>query len=427
MSESGADYRHFFCTSCGAKLKAKASTAGKQLPCPKCATLVVIPGPPTSSPASLAGGLREPQKIPNTSDIDQTEGDTYGVRAPEETLRPIIAAHEHSGPVRPVSPDAIVPDNNAESYTISDISAERDEEPEGGRKKHRGLILEPSVRPTLPRWPLLQGVLGFFLDPGAIVFWLVLSFWGTICVSLLTAAIVLADNPSIPTWMGSVFAHGITGVAGSIWIIVNSGCCLAILQESAAGNRTIEEWPGFALVDLFLESFYIINSTIFSVAAAWFLTAPLAGIAVLRAFCEVGLFLIVFPIVLLSMLEAGSCLMPVSSAVYAGLRRSRRTWLMFFIESLVLAFGLMIYIEFVLVLLDHYSAHVTIQTVFLAMAPLVAPAVLLEMIYFRLLGRLAWVCDEDARREQAEEEEAEEEEKENPETTEIRPVPVDDF
>ena len=418
MSESGVDYRQFFCASCGAKLKAKASKAGKQLPCPKCATVVVIPGSPNS--------LRQSQKILDSPALQQTEGDTYGVRAPEETLRPTIAAHEHSGPVGPVSPGATIADNDAESYAISDISADRDEEPQGGLKKHRGLIQEPSVRPTPPRWPLLHGVLGFLLDPGAIVFWSVLSFWGTICVSLLTAAIVLAANPSIPTWLGSVFAHGFTGIAGSIWIVFNSGCCLAILQESAAGNRTIEEWPGFALVDLFLESFYIINSTIFSAAAAWFLTAPLAGIAVLRAFCEVGLFLIVFPIVLLSMLEAGSCLMPVSPAVYVGLRRSWRTWLVLFVESLVLAFGLMIYMELVAVLLDHYSAHVTIPIIILAMALLVAPAVLLEMIYFRLLGRLAWVCDEDARRERAEEE-AEEKENENSETTEIRPAPVDDF
>ena len=44
------------------------------------------------------------------------------------------------------------------------------------------------------------------------------------------------------------------------------------------------------------------------------------------------------------------------------------------------------------------------------------------MIYFRLIGRLAWVCDEDSRRELAEEE-AEEQRG----ATEIRPPPVDDF
>ena len=58
-------------------------------------------------------------------------------------------------------------------------------------------------------------------------------------------------------------------------------------------------------------------------------------------------------------------------------------------------------------------------------ALVVGPAVLLEMLYFRLLGRLAWVCDEDSRRELAEEDE--EEEAENAEAIEIRSAPVDDF
>ena len=50
------------------------------------------------------------------------------------------------------------------------------------------------------------------------------------------------------------------------------------------------------------------------------------------------------------------------------------------------------------------------------------------MLYFRLLGRLAWVCDERFRQMQAEEEdEAEEETSEEDESPEIRPTPIDDF
>ncbi len=422
MSKPDADYRHFFCMSCGAKLKAKASKAGKELPCPECDTVLVVPGAPASPPDSGA------DTAVNTS------ADTYGIRAAEDELRPTIAPHEHSGPLGSVSGKASIPDNASESYAISDMSAGHGSDAdaagsdaEEGRRTHRGLIREPSVRPTPPRWPLLQGVLSFLLEPGAIVYWSALSFMATLCVSLLAAAIGLGNIYWGPAWFISLMSHGITGVVGMLFIIVNAACCLAILQESAAGNRAIEDWPGLAFIEYLLETFFIVNSVLVSAAAAWFLTSPLWASDIARAIAQIVCFVALFPIVLLSMLEAESCLVPVSSAVYQSLRRSMRTWLLFYIESLVIAFGLLMYLVLLVFLLDRYSAHVTIPIVFLTVAMGVGPAVLLEMIYFRLLGRLAWVCDEDSRKELAAEEAAEEEDLSNAEATEIRPVPVDDF
>lgn len=440
MNEFDADYRQFSCTNCGAKLKARVSKAGKELPCPKCATVLVIPSSPASSPASETT-LRGAVGIDAGS---STGSDTYGVRAAEEELRPINAPHEHSGPVLAASgkttiPDSATPDSATESYAISEMSADgrsSDGDTEGldaedGQRAHRGLGHESSVRPTLPRWPLLQGVLVFLLEPGAIVYWSIISFLGTICVSLLLAAIVLGQSATAMTWLGSMFSHGITGVFGMVLVIVNAACCLTILQESAAGNRVIEDWPGFALIEYILETLYIVNSVLVSAAAAWLITYPLDGFSIARAFVEIGCFVVIFPIILLSMLEAGSCLLPASAAVYQSMRRSMRTWLVFFIESLVMAFGLLMYLVLLDFLLNLYATHVMLDVsmpiVIMTLAMGVGPAVLLELIYFRLLGRLAWVCDEDSRKELAEKEAEEEEQRENAEETEIRPAPVDDF
>lgn len=426
---SNVDYRQFFCMSCGAKLKAKAAKAGKELPCPKCAAVLVVPGSPASTPAnSPAWGA-------------PTAGETYGVREAEAELRPMISPGEHSGPVRPVSGNATNAGNGSESYAISDMSAARgadanmqetaaevtDDDDEDGKRKHRGLIQEPSVRPTPPRWPLVQGVLGFMLEPGAIVYWAIFSMLGTVCASLLAVALVLGQTRNAATWTGSML-FGTTAFMLSIgFLILNSITCLAILQESAAGNKKIEEWPGMAVFEYFMEAFFVINSLLGAVAIGWFLSYPLAGIETARATVEIVCFVAFFPILLLSMLESESFLVPVSLPVYAGIRRSWRTWLVFYIESMLMTFGLLAIVGLMIFLLDHYSAHVTIPIALMAVAVCVAPAVLLEMLYFRLLGRLAWVCDEDSRRELAEEEAAEEEEEENAEETEIRSTPVDDF
>lgn len=410
MSAPDADFQQFFCQSCGAKLKAKASKAGKELPCPKCATVLVVPGSTT--------GLRESETIATAP----TGSNTYEIREAEQDPMPVS------------KPSGQSDSNTTESYAISDMSTDRnpddqysDEETAYGGRKRRGLIQEPSVRPTLPQWPLVQGVLGFMLDPGAIVYWSILSFMATFCVSLLAVAVGLAGGNSAMMLFGSAFAHGIIGVAGFVFILIDGVCCLAILQESAAGNRTIEDWPGFAIIEHIVEAFFFINSVLVAAAAAWFLTAPFASLGIVRAFSEIGCFVIFFPIVLLSMLEAGSCLLPVSAAVYSSLRRSWGSWLVFFIASLILAFGLLIYVELLAFLLRNYSEHVTIPIVFMTVAIGVAPAMLLEMIYFRLLGRLAWICDEDSRKELAEAEDAEEDGQENDAATEIRPVPADDF
>ncbi len=418
MSDADAEYRHFFCVSCGAKLKAKAAKAGKELPCPKCATVLTVPGSKKSA--------KKGKPV--------TDFETYGVREAEEELRPMIAPGQHSGPVQSVSGDTTNANNGSEAYAASEMSSAdsaddgvKGADEEDGERKHRGLIQEPSVRPTLPRWPLVQGVITFMLEPGAIVYWAIFSIMGTVSASMIVLALFLGQTRSVATWAGSMLFGAAAFMLTIGFLIFNSTTCLAILQESAAGNKKIEEWPGLAVLEYFMEAFFVINSLMSAVAVAWFISYPLAGMETARAIVIAVCFVVLFPILLLSMLESESFLVPVSLPVYAGMRRSWRTWFVFYVESMLMVFGLLGLVGLLAYMLDYYSAHVTIPIFLTAVSVCVAPAVLLEMIYFRLLGRLAWVCDEDARREQAEEEAAEAEEDENAEETEIRDTPVDDF
>ncbi|HYW78792.1 MAG TPA: hypothetical protein VE890_04410, partial [Thermoguttaceae bacterium] len=106
--------------------------------------------------------------------------------------------------------------------------------------------------------------------------------------------------------------------------------------------------------------------------------------------------LVLFPIMLLSVLEANSPMMPLSKHVWRSLLRVWRAWGCFYIETTLLgtaAAGLILGLAYVSVWL----------AVPLAPAALVAAA----MIYFRLLGRVAWCyarAVEQDEREAAEEE-----------------------
>ena len=84
MDRPDAGYQHFFCVSCGVQLKAKAAKAGRQLPCPKCGKVLVVP---------------RAEELRAAAD-DATGGDLYGIRVAEEGLRPMLSPHEHSGPVQ---------------------------------------------------------------------------------------------------------------------------------------------------------------------------------------------------------------------------------------------------------------------------------------------------------------------------------------
>jgi len=91
-----------------------------------------------------------------------------------------------------------------------------------------------------------------------------------------------------------------------------------------------------------------------------------------------------FPFVLVSMLESASPIVPVSQPIIRSLSLARGSWLVFtLLSSLVVGSGLGLVA--VRGLWPDYAVMNFAIAVFL---------ILLIAIYFRLLGRLTWCCDE---------------------------------
>jgi hypothetical protein len=114
--------------------------------------------------------------------------------------------------------------------------------------------------------------------------------------------------------------------------------------------------------------------------AASYGLAQLAGLAGARvALAFPGFLFILYPIALMSALEANSIWVPLTLPVLSSLFRWWWAWLTFYLLSALLAAGLgAVFV---------YSVSSSQDLLQLLLGPLVAAAAL---IYFRLLGRLAW-------------------------------------
>jgi hypothetical protein len=108
--------------------------------------------------------------------------------------------------------------------------------------------------------------------------------------------------------------------------------------------------------------------------------AVLAGLAGARVELALpAIFFVLFPISLLSALEANSIWAPLTLPIVTSLFRWCWCWLMFYTLTALIAAGLVAAVV--------YAGESGTDWLLLLLGPLVAAAIL---IYFRLLGRLAW-------------------------------------
>ena len=170
-------------------------------------------------------------------------------------------------------------------------------------------------------------------------------------------------------------------------------------METTAGNDRMENWPNIGLfLDWVGELWFIINTVTIGVLLGLGLDWLLPGLLGTREATVAVMIYVTFPVFLLCALETNSPFVPVSAAVLASLGRQLLAWLVFYFQSgcLLAAAGAMVW--YLLLPLDRRLG--------IPLAALLASAVV--MIYFRLLGRLAFYCSVRPAEEEDEEEETEE-------------------
>lgn len=231
-----------------------------------------------------------------------------------------------------------------------------------------------------PVWTFFSGVFSFPWHSDSIVRWAFLSV-GCVAVGMI-AALVVSLFHSLD---GSLFLALAFFILPAIWLSIwtssyAAACFLTILVDTAGGNHRVSnwlepnwrEWAAQLLYVAFLAM--IVGVTAYGIGLA----AAISGGSFWLVFGIVCFVL--YPVVLLSSLEANSTLVPLSRPILRSFARLWWGWLLFYGLS-VAVWG--VWIGSVWWGLSMSGPFLT----FLLTGPVLAAAV---FIYARLLGRLGW-------------------------------------
>lgn len=390
----------FTCPKCGNRMKGGGIELGERLKCPKCGARLVASrsqeSAATGESSDHQGGTlvlhdeSAPRPAPVSSDPDD-EPVEYAVRVePWQRPRPVIAPpagedHWPSGsgraeedePVAPVSPEwarrsaaSPKPDGRPPRKRIGKVDRSAEESPEEESPEEKGLVWEPGRGFSLRRL-FFVGTFSFPFRLTVLIYLLVLAV-----VSMPSA---ISYHMAIST--GFAFFFGISLLLGCLWFVLGSCYALAILRDTASGADGVELPDPLALMDSLGDVVYVLTNLFLASLPGWGLGvlggAPANQVLLLTVLSIV----LLFPITLLSALETNSAASPFSLPVWRSVSRALPAWLLFY--------GLALMLLGVGACLDAAAMYGGAWTSLLIGAVAYNAG---WMIYFRLLGRLAWYC-----------------------------------
>ncbi len=315
------------CPTCDSLSYAKVEQVGKRIRCSDCHSPIVVPPPPKVKPKYQP-------------DIDAAKAYTF---QEEPDIDPATSHQRVADPFR----------KSADEYLRKAEMEQSVEEPDDWEV--------PSIR----EW--FSGLFTIFRDPNVVGHWLVLSALGGV------PAAITASLES------QVLVVGLM-VGGWFFAAILVACGFAILQAVANGQPRVSEWPIFDPAEWFAQVMVAVSALAVAVGPAWMLgsflfSGSLATIAVAMA----SLYLL-FPFVLLSMLDEQSVFVPFSAQVSKSVTRMSEQW-----GGLYFSSGLLFAALFFIYLFCSVQGPVV--------GPLlsVTATVGATFLYFAMIGRLAFL------------------------------------
>ena len=396
------------CSECRTRMLATEQQVGQTLICPDCgcATVVPPPGP-------------EAAEVELTEDVYDLIPDGNYPAAGSEANRPHYAVHcprchtrllatvgqvgqtmtcpdcqlEFPIPEAPpnAAPEAWREEPPAESYEVNQPAFRSDMAlpdadklaalAEGKASASPGYA-PLREKPQLPRWPFFAGIYPVLVYPGVRLAWLWLSVAAAVPLFMLLQAVELAQSEGLAQIGALAMVMGTAGTT-LFWLVAAAAFLLPILCETAEGSDRIENWPDAVFVDWMLQALQFVGPTFLAGIVASILDQALQSAGAAPGVGTLVGWFLAFPYFLLSVLETGSPLVPFSLPILKSFWQAWRGWLQFYLHSAAIwgvAIGL---IEFVLLWQGRYFLVLVAGVVVAAM-----------ILYFRLLGRLAWYAAE---------------------------------
>ncbi|MCO6455965.1 MAG: hypothetical protein J5I93_11760 [Pirellulaceae bacterium] len=385
----------FLCSVCGTRIVATTAEVGRLKPCPDCHTDCLVPVPSRTSRRTLPGPrtdesddeYRMAPPVERTGDygLDTARLEAIGRAARE------AAAGEGKQPTTGSQPVAAFPPVPGSSTDRSDQRRpERSDKPrthaddawERAEAEARQAERERAEQ-QLQDVPVWQWATDFLLDMPTLSRLVPLALGLALCVTLIG-------------WAAAWWTEGIGALFSLLFGILAFfvGACVAIagavfgqtvVGDTAAGNRRVSNWPDTTFLDWWLDALYVVNSMFLSSLPGLFLgqfLRLLGGPLWLLVLCALASIWVLLPPVLLSMLETNSPVMPVSVPIWTSLGKAPRRWLRFY--GMTGGLTLLLFLAMLLLWPQWLLTNLLASAVIVALA----------MIYFRMLGHLAWSCEE---------------------------------
>ena len=235
-----------------------------------------------------------------------------------------------------------------------------------------------------PKWTFFSGVFTFPLYPSVFVHWIGISLFAIVIGSL-----------TIEVFDSGAFAREIAGKAGAgralkptyyllggavLFFLTGpyaAACFIAVLRDTASGCNKVSDWPGLDFREWFLTPRFVLMMFAAAAGIGYGIQQALDTESILPIAITV---FVLFPIFMLSSLEADSALIPITLPVLRSLVVLAGPWLIVYLET----FGI---IALLTLLFDWALKEDQVPW---AMVAAIAAAVAGGFIYARILGRLAW-------------------------------------
>ena len=237
----------------------------------------------------------------------------------------------------------------------------------------------PETRAQPPRIPLLQRVPAMLLTSPVLARWIALSIALLMVLWLGVPAFASLGAGGGFGAISAVCFFAVAVVLGAMTYAVAASVWLALLTESADGHDRLHDPPGAIFFEWTGPVAYVSVAAAASLLPGWAIGRLLEAFQIdARAIVIPAFWLACFPVALLSALDQDSPMAVISMRLASSLWKCLPAWLLFYLETLLLAGG----VAAAIAGLWNWSAVMP-----LIAGPLVVAA---TFLYFRLLGRLAW-------------------------------------
>lgn len=410
------------CDVCGTSLYATPEEVGEQLTCPDCHTGVTVP-PLKTIPAEEEPPDEEPGASQEEYDLLDDQDDWasapsaeqryIGVKcslcgtrllATEDQVGTEIACPDcqhpavvHAPSPAPAPPEPAIP--RTEQYGTGDTPPAVDygpyledvlargqrrlEEEDRMAQEERQWELKPSRKP--PPWLFRSGVISYLNEEEVRRRWLVLTLCllGIWLMNLI--AMILETWTAPPLSYLGVVIDTLGFAATLVCIPFLAPFWLAIVQHTVEGCDTLEDWEQPEWLDALFQCLYIILPFLFA-GLPGALFARLAGLGPLAtAILGHSSAVVLFPVTLLSAVEAGAPWGVFSAKILQAIPGTWRAWAVFYLKT-----TLLMGVFLALAVLAHTYAGMVGKGITIAFFLPVT------IIYFRLLGRLGWFCADES-------------------------------